>query len=101
MDGRSLPEGQVEDGARTSLFERQRQRLRGIAYRMLGSLGDAEDIVQEALLRWHAADAAAIRSAEAWLVATTTRLAIDMINIWNRIAIGFRAVHPQRTPKAA
>ena len=46
---------------------------------MLGSLGDAEDIVQEALLRWHAADAAAIRSAEAWLVATTTRLAIDRL----------------------
>jgi RNA polymerase sigma-70 factor, ECF subfamily len=46
---------------------------------MLGSLGDAEDIVQEALLRWHEADAATIRSAEAWLVATTTRLSIDRL----------------------
>ena len=46
---------------------------------MLGALGDAEDIVQEAFLRWHAADVATIRSAEAWLVATTTRLAIDRL----------------------
>jgi RNA polymerase sigma-70 factor (ECF subfamily) len=46
---------------------------------MLGSLGDAEDIVQEAFLRWHEADAATIRSAEAWLVATTTRLSIDRL----------------------
>jgi RNA polymerase sigma-70 factor (ECF subfamily) len=69
----------VEDFGRTRLFEQQRSRLRGIAYRMLGALGDAEDIVQEAFLRWHAADAAAIRSAEAWLVATTTRLAIDRL----------------------
>jgi RNA polymerase sigma-70 factor (ECF subfamily) len=46
---------------------------------MLGSLGDAEDIVQEVYLRWHRTDGAAIRTAEAWLVATTTRLAIDRL----------------------
>jgi RNA polymerase sigma-70 factor (ECF subfamily) len=79
MGGKPTPDSRAADRERTRLFERQRPRLRGIAYRMLGSLGDAEDIVQEAFLRWHAAEAATIRSAEAWLVATTTRLAIDRL----------------------
>jgi RNA polymerase sigma-70 factor (ECF subfamily) len=63
----------------TSTFETHRRRLFGLAYRMLGSRGDAEDIVQEAYLRWHQADHAAIQTAEAWLVTTTTRLAIDRL----------------------
>ncbi len=46
---------------------------------MLGSVDDAEDVVQEAYLRWHSADAAEIRSAEGWLVAVTTRLSIDRL----------------------
>jgi RNA polymerase sigma-70 factor, ECF subfamily len=79
VDTRSAQGGQGEDQGQTRLFMQHRPRLRGIAYRMLGSLGDAEDIVQEAFLRWHEADAATIRSAEAWRVATTTRLSIDRL----------------------
>ncbi|HYG69984.1 MAG TPA: RNA polymerase sigma factor SigJ [Anaeromyxobacteraceae bacterium] len=60
-------------------FEHHRARLFGIAYRMLGSVADAEDVLQEVYLRWHHADPEAVRSAEAWLVAVTTRLAIDAL----------------------
>ena len=49
-----------------------RGRLFGLAYRMVGSRADAEDLVQEAYLRWHEADHDRIESAEAWLVTTTT-----------------------------
>ena len=61
------------------LFEQQRPRLLGIAYRMLGSLTDAEDIVSEAWLRWCADDHADIERPEAWLTTVTTRLAIDLL----------------------
>lgn len=60
-------------------FQRHRSRLFGIAYRMLGSVEDAEDVVQEGYLRWHRTDPATVREAEAWLVAVTTRLAIDRL----------------------
>jgi RNA polymerase sigma-70 factor (ECF subfamily) len=59
--------------------ERYRPRLFGIAYRMLSRVQDAEDIVQEAMLRWHTADRAAVREPEAWLVSVVTRLAIDRL----------------------
>ena len=63
----------------TAVFEELRRRLFGIAYRMLGTTADAEDIVQEAYLRWHQADTEEIRSAEAWLVSVVTRLSIDKL----------------------
>jgi RNA polymerase sigma-70 factor (ECF subfamily) len=56
-----------------------RGRLFGLAYRMLGSRGDAEDVVQDAFLRWHQADQKRIESPEAWLVTTTSRIAIDRL----------------------
>jgi len=64
---------------RTAVFEGLRPRLHGLAYRMLGSVGDAEDAVQDAYLRWHQADGGAddIRSPEAWLVTVVTRLCLD------------------------
>jgi RNA polymerase sigma-70 factor, ECF subfamily len=63
----------------TAAFEANRGRLFGLAYRMLGSRADAEDLVQEAYVRWHQADHATIENPEAWLVTTTTRLAIDRL----------------------
>jgi RNA polymerase sigma-70 factor, ECF subfamily len=63
----------------TAAFEARRGRLFGLAYRMLGSRADAEDVVQEAYVRWHQAEQAGIENPEAWLVTTTTRLAIDRL----------------------
>jgi len=60
-------------------FAGLRPRLFGIAYRMLGVRADAEDVLQDAWLRWNAADRAALQSAEAWLVTVVTRLAIDRL----------------------
>jgi RNA polymerase sigma-70 factor, ECF subfamily len=60
-------------------FEYVRGRLFGIAYRMLGSRAEAEDVVQEAYVRWYQADREAIRAPEGWLITTTTRLAIDRL----------------------
>ena len=67
------------DSIHAAHFERYRPRLFGIAYRMLGMVEDAEDVVQEAFLRWDGAGPEEVRSAEAWLVAVTTRLAIDRL----------------------
>jgi RNA polymerase sigma-70 factor (ECF subfamily) len=60
-------------------FEAVRSRLFGLAYRMLGSRADAEDIVQETYVRWHQARQDTVENAEAWLVTTATRLAIDRL----------------------
>jgi RNA polymerase sigma-70 factor (ECF subfamily) len=60
-------------------FDALRPRLFGIAYRMLGTRADAEDVVQDAWLRWSKADPTGLKSAEAWLVTVVTRLAIDRL----------------------
>jgi RNA polymerase sigma-70 factor (ECF subfamily) len=60
-------------------FEQHRSRLFGIAYRMLGSRSDAEDVLQDAYLRWHRGASAELRSPEAWLVTAVTRLCIDRL----------------------
>jgi RNA polymerase sigma-70 factor (TIGR02957 family) len=63
----------------TRTFERLRPRLMGIAYRMLGSIAEAEEVVQDVWLRWHAAAQATLDSADAWLVTITTRVSIDRL----------------------
>ena len=63
----------------TDPFDALRPRLFAIAYRMLGTRADADDVLQDAWLRWHQTDRAAIQSAEAWLVTIVTRLAIDRL----------------------
>lgn len=60
-------------------FAAARSRLFAIAYRMLGTRADAEDVVQDVWLRWHGADQASLVSPEAWLVTVTTRAAIDRL----------------------
>lgn len=60
-------------------FAACRPRLLGLAYGMLGELTEAEDVVQDAWLRWQAADAGVVRNAEAFLVTVTTRLALDRL----------------------
>jgi RNA polymerase sigma-70 factor, ECF subfamily len=60
-------------------FETERPRLGRLAYRMLGSVAEAEDVVQDAWLRWRGADAAAIDAPAAWLVRAVTRLCIDRL----------------------
>ncbi len=60
-------------------FAALRPRLFSIAYRMLGMRADAEDVLQDAWLRWQHADHTVLRSAEAWLVTVVTRLAIDRL----------------------
>jgi RNA polymerase sigma-70 factor, ECF subfamily len=63
----------------SAAFEAVRARLFGLAYRMLGSRADAEDIVQETYVRWHTAEAGAVENPEAWLVTAATRLSIDRL----------------------
>jgi RNA polymerase sigma-70 factor (ECF subfamily) len=60
-------------------FNTHHRLLFGIAYRMLGRVSEAEDIVQEVWLRWQKQDAAEIQSPKAWLVSATTRLCIDQL----------------------
>lgn len=61
------------------MFEEHRSLLTGVAYRILGSVADAEDVVQEAWLRWSGVDHAAVADPKAYLVRVTSRLAIDRL----------------------
>jgi DNA-directed RNA polymerase specialized sigma24 family protein len=63
----------------TSVFGEHRDLLIGVAYRILGSVTDAEDAVQEAWLRWSKVDPAEVANPRAFLVRVTTRLAIDRL----------------------
>jgi RNA polymerase sigma-70 factor (ECF subfamily) len=65
--------------SKADVFTQHRPRLLGIAYRMLGTKADAEDVLQDAYLRWHSADATQVESPEAWLTTATTRLSIDRL----------------------
>jgi RNA polymerase sigma-70 factor (ECF subfamily) len=65
----------VKEAAAT--FEELRPRLFGVAYRMLGSVADAEDVVQESFLRWTSASPEDVRVPAAWLTTVVTRLCID------------------------
>jgi RNA polymerase sigma-70 factor (ECF subfamily) len=63
----------------TDEFEPHRRRLTGLAYRMLGSLADAEDVVQEAYLRWRQADHENVDNPGAFLSRIVTRLCLDQL----------------------
>ncbi|WP_326789100.1 RNA polymerase sigma-70 factor [Streptomyces sp. NBC_00151] len=63
----------------TDAFEEHRPLLMGVAYRMLARVADAEDVVQEAWLRWSGKDRSDVREPRGYLVRVTTRLAIDRL----------------------
>ncbi|WP_276319244.1 RNA polymerase sigma-70 factor [Streptomyces luteoverticillatus] len=63
------------------VFEEHRATLGGVAYRMLGRFADAEDVVQEAWLRWSAADREDVHDPRGYLVRVTTRLALDRLRL--------------------
>jgi RNA polymerase sigma factor (sigma-70 family) len=63
----------------TERFEENRPRLRGVAYRMLGSLSEAEDAVQEAWLRLNSADTAVVDNLGGWLTTVVSRVCLDML----------------------
>jgi RNA polymerase sigma-70 factor (ECF subfamily) len=66
------------------LFTAERPRLVGLAYRMLGSLTEAEDVVQDAWLRWQRAAPGSVERPAAWLTTVTSRLAIDRLRAQRR-----------------
>jgi len=69
--------GAPEDAAAS--FDPLRPTLMRVAYRMLGSVADAEDAVQEAFIRWMGADRSEVREPEAFLRRTVTRLCLDQL----------------------
>ncbi|MUL41687.1 sigma-70 family RNA polymerase sigma factor [Streptomonospora sp. PA3] len=61
------------------MFAAERPRLLGLAYRLLGSAAEAEDAVQDAFLRWNAADSSAVRVPAAWLTKVVTNLCLNRL----------------------
>ncbi len=76
----------VDDG---ELFATERPRLVGLAYRLLGSVADAEDVVQEAWLRWSRADRAGIERPAAWLTTVVSRIGIDHLRAARRARVDY------------
>jgi RNA polymerase sigma-70 factor (ECF subfamily) len=70
--------------AELDVFERERPRLVGLAYRITGSRTDADDVVQDAWMRWERTDRAAIERPAAWLTTVTSRLALDRLKAAHR-----------------
>ncbi|MBL0768563.1 sigma-70 family RNA polymerase sigma factor [Sphingopyxis sp. DHUNG17] len=71
--------GATDGGDAAASFDPLRPMLTRVAYRMLGSVADAEDVVQDAFLRWLGADRAAVREPAAFLRRTVTRLCLDQL----------------------
>jgi len=68
----------------TEVFETLRPRLLGVAYRILGSVADAEDVLQEAWMRWSRTDASTVANPEAYLVTVVGRRATDLLRAAKR-----------------
>ncbi|MFE7560657.1 RNA polymerase sigma factor SigJ [Kitasatospora sp. NPDC057500] len=68
-----------QDASGQDAFEANRRYLGSVAYRMLGSFTDAEDVLQEAWLRWRAADRATVADPRAYLTTVVTRLCYDQL----------------------
>lgn len=64
---------------RTEIFEQHRRTIEGLAYRMLGTLAEAHDAVQETYLKWHHADITAIERPRAWLITVCSRISLNQL----------------------
>ncbi len=89
MNGVSNPDdvdklGGPESG-HEQVFEQERARLTGLVYRMLGTLSDAEDVVQEAWFRWQRSDRSGIDNPAAWLTTVSSRIALDRLRSQRRL----------------
>src|ERR1700674_4068013 len=69
----------ADDDSLAQQFEARRGHLRGVAYRMLGSLAEADDAVQEAWLRLSRTDASGVDNLSAWLTTVVGRVCLDML----------------------
>lgn len=65
---------------RGAVFEQHRRLLEGISYRMLGSMSEARDVVQDTYLKWHQVDASQLENPRAWLVTVCSRIALNHLN---------------------
>jgi RNA polymerase sigma-70 factor, ECF subfamily len=74
-----MREAAMAESAHADRFAAQRPLLLGVAYRVLGRVADAEDVVQEAWIRWSAVDPATVKDPRAFLVRVATRLALDRL----------------------
>src|SRR5215207_9848931 len=70
----------VNDAASLQTFQEVRPRLFGIAYRMLGTATEADDVLQDAWVRWQGTDRSAVREPAAFLATTVTRLAMNALD---------------------
>ena len=70
-------------------FESRRRHLLGLAYRILGSVAEAEDAVQDTFLRWRAADRDAIANPAAWLTTACTRRSLDLLKSARRTRVDY------------
>ncbi|WP_193369709.1 RNA polymerase sigma factor SigJ [Pelagibius marinus] len=70
-------------------FEEARPALRGLAYRILGSLAEAEDAVQDTFLKWQAANQAEIENPPAWLTTVCTRRCLDLLKAADRARVDY------------
>src|ERR671918_468076 len=79
-------------------FETHRTHLRGVAYRMLGSVSEADDAVQEAWIRLSRTDAGGVENLRAWLTTVVGRVCLDMLRTRAARADGSRARRRLQTP---
>src|SRR5690606_42004920 len=75
--------------ADVAAFEEARPALRALAYRILGSLAEAEDAVQDTFIRWQAADRSAIATPRAWLTTVCTRRCLDLLKAADRARVDY------------
>lgn len=76
----------MDDADRVTAFQRERPRLLAVAFRILGSDADAQDVVQDAWTRYVRADPDDIRNVQAWLTTVVTRLCLDLLRSSHELA---------------